>query len=393
MKYVKCPLCGSKMNLRSGRFGSFYGCGSYPKCTKIIKISDAVRCMVNETDHVDDDLDTVSKAIAGSKTVRVSKESPMTILPESGLPTSVFPLLKFKFSEFTPEQVESMKYYDKDCNFVLALPTGSGKTSSAEMFMAHSLRQGKKVAYISPLKALAQEKYDDWSGDSHEWSKKKNAILTGDYTLSSEKVKWLNDADIILLTSEMLCSRVRKRESEKSEFLDKLGTLIIDESHLLASSRGPTIECGLMKFTKINPDCRIVFLSATMPNVIDMCGWLTKLNGKKTEMINTDQRPVPLEVHWVTYDDRGRASEVSDAKIEASIGIVDEFPDDNFILFVHSKAIGRKLRDKLRERGYEAEFHCADLSKDDRGRIERAFRSKELRVLVATSTISMGLNI
>jgi superfamily II helicase len=110
-------------------------------------------------------------------------------------------------------------------------------------------------------------------------------------------------------------------------------------------------------------------------------------------MVNSDRRPVPLETHWVKYRDRGRANEVNDEKIDVAIRLVEEFPNDNFILFVHSKGGGRKLRDRLMDNGIETEFHCADLNKEERGRIEREFRSKELRVLVSTSTISMGINV
>lgn len=392
MEYVKCPACGAVMVFRTGSRGAFYGCSRYPACRMTVDIENAEGYMVREVDSFDDDVDIASKRISGPRSIRVSEESPLTKLPDSGLPTSSFPLLKFKFDEFNPSQVECMKYYDKDVNFVLALPTGAGKSPVAEMFMAYSLSCGKRVAYISPLKALTQEKYDDWTNAYHDWGKKKISILTGDYSLSKEKIKELNVAEIILMTSEMLCSRVRKVKSEKSGFLQELGTICVDEAHLLCTSRGPALECGLMKFTKINPDCRVVFLSATMPNVIDMCDWLTTLNGKKTEMVNSDQRPVPLEMHWIVYPDSG-VSGATDKRLYHTAQIVESYPSDNFILFVHAKAVGRKLKSYLGDRGIDAEFHCADLKRDARARIEGDFRSKKLRVLISTSTLAFGINV
>lgn len=394
MKYIKCPACGSKMNLRSGKWGEFYGCSLYPNCKYTVKMRDASMYTIEEKDRIEDDVDIASKGLMRDRIIKVSTDSPITILSDKEVDSSVFPYMKIKYEKINAVQAECMKYCDKDMNFVLAVPTSTGKTLVGEMFMAYSLRQGKRVAYISPLKALTQEKYDDWTDSEHEWSKKHISIVTGDYVLSDDRVKELNESDIVLLTCEMLCSRVRKIDSEKSEWIKDISTLIIDESSLICSgTRGAALEIGLIKFTKINPNCRIVFLSATMPNVIDMCGWLTSLNGKKTEMVNSDKRPIPLDIHWVTYDKVNGRGNMNEIKMIAAMDIVKEYPLDNFILFVHAKATGRKLKKLLEENDIPSEFHCADLSRDERARVEYMFRSKELKVLIATSTLAYGINI
>ncbi|MBF0554296.1 MAG: DEAD/DEAH box helicase [Nitrospirae bacterium] len=380
------------MNERTGKFGTFFGCSMFPTCRGTLNARDAALRTIEIEDRSEDETDKLRKRIRSPSVPKVSVDSPITKLSDKCARPEAFSLIRYKIDEFSPEQTAVLDYYDKDVNFVLALPTGAGKTICCEMFMAHSLSIGKKAAYVSPLKALTQEKYDDWTNAFHEWSKKKSIILTGDYVLTAKRSKELEEADIILMTSEMLSSRVRKVNSEKSGFLKEISTIVIDESHLLSTNRGSALECGLMKFTLINPNCRIIFLSATMPNVVDMCGWLTMLNGKKTELINSDKRPVPLEVHWIPYDD-GAGVDKNVAKIRKAQSIINEFPDDTFILFVHAKAMGRKLYQELKDYGIESEFHCADLDRDERQRIEKAFRSKELRIVIATSTLAYGLNL
>ena len=107
-------------------------------------------------------------------------------------------------------------YQAKDVNLVLGTTTSSGKTIAAELFMGRTLmRKMKKVLYISPLKSLTEEKYQEWK---KTFPKHNICILTGDYVLSPKKSRELNRADIIVLTSEMIDSRTRKKDSEKSEF-------------------------------------------------------------------------------------------------------------------------------------------------------------------------------
>ncbi|MGL1503059.1 hypothetical protein ACSTIB_23520, partial [Vibrio parahaemolyticus] len=72
---------------------------------------------------------------------------------------------------------------------------------------------------------------------------------------------------------------------------------------LTVPGRGDHLENGIVKYSKMNPDGRLVFLSATMPNVDQIGGWLSSLNGKDTVVLESDYRPVPLFTHYDKYDD------------------------------------------------------------------------------------------
>jgi replicative superfamily II helicase len=317
---------------------------------------------------------------------------------ETLVPTEQYPeYAKFPFENFNPVQSRIFEVYNKEENCIIAAATSAGKTICAEMFMAQEVRErGGKAMYLAPLRALAKEKIDDWTDDSHHFSDVNLSICTGDYQLTPKRRKELEESDVILMTSEMLNSRCRNYESENNQWLTEVGTLVVDESHLLTvPGRGDHLEVGLMKFCEAAPNARIVFLSATMPNVDEIAEWVSKkLTGRDTNLINSTYRPCPLGIHWTEYDDSNwKYDAKEEEKIYTTLKIVDEHPDDRFLLFVHTKKTGNKLLQALKKKKIEAEFHSADLEKDKRHKVEHKFRSGSLRVIVATSTLAWGLNM
>ena len=246
---------------------------------------------------------------------------------------------KFPFTTFNPVQSRIIEVYDKDANFVIAAATSAGKTVVAEMLMAHEVRvRGGKAMYLAPLKALAKEKIDDWTtseGDKkHHFSDLKLSICTGDYVLTPARRKELADANLILMTSEMLNSRCRNFKAEHNDFLKEIGTLVIDEGHLITvPGRGDHLEVGLMKFAKLAPNARIVLLSATMPNVDEIANWISyDLTGKDTYLLSSEYRPCPLAIHYESYYDVGRYDEKEESKINATLSILEDHPKDKFLV-------------------------------------------------------------
>ena len=123
--------------------------------------------------------------------------------------SSIENLIKFPFTHFNPPQSESLEHFNKDCNIVVSAPTASGKTVIIELWIIKTLLKNGKSLYLSPMKALTEEKYEDWTNPNHTFSKYKISIITGDFILSKEKLEELNDADIIVATAEMLDSKTR----------------------------------------------------------------------------------------------------------------------------------------------------------------------------------------
>lgn len=299
---------------------------------------------------------------------------------------------KFPFEKFNPVQSRIFEIYKEDCNLVVAAQTSAGKTICAEIMMAQEIRErGGKAMYLAPLRALAKEKIDDWTNENHHFSDLNLSICTGDYRLTEKRKEELSNSNIIIMTSEMLNSRCRNFKSESNDWLKQIGTIIVDESHLLTvPGRGDHLEIGLMKFSKIAPQCRIIFLSATMPNVDQIAEWLINLNNKKTYLINSKYRPCPLSIHYEEYED-GMGYELNEeSKINKAIDILREHKEDKFLIFAHTKNTGEKIKRDLKQLNIECEFHNADLEADKRHEVEKRFKHGDLRVIVATSTLAWG---
>jgi helicase len=302
--------------------------------------------------------------------------------------------MKYPFEYFNPAQSAALEYREQDVNLVCAFPTGAGKTAVAELVMDHALRSGRKALYTSPLKALSQERYDEWREEAHPFSKYKVSILTGDYILTPARVGELQAADIIILTSEMLDSKCRRMKAEKNEWLLQAGCLVIDEMHLLGvEHRGDSLESGLMRFTQHNRWARLVLLSATVANSPEMRDWVEKLNGKQTVLIRSDYRPCPLRVHLESYDDSLGYYESEASKQALAIQVMESYPDDRFLFFVHTKKAGWNLLNALNRRNLKVAFHNSEVSRADRLEIEEAFREGRIDHIIATSTLAMGMNL
>ena len=172
-------------------------------------------------------------------------------------------------------------------NLILASPTASGKTLIAEICaLKHILEKNGKNLYLTPLRALANEKYQEFQ--KYTKIKKPNgkpiqiAITTGDYDSQNP---WLARYDIIITTNEKADSLLRHR----AKWMDDITLVIADEVHLLNDSeRGPTLEVVLARLMQINPNAQLLALSATVKNAQEAAEWL------KANQITTEWRPVKL---------------------------------------------------------------------------------------------------
>ena len=315
---------------------------------------------------------------------------------EQLVPVKDFTFARYPFENFNIVQSTIIPYCSEDMNGVVAASTSSGKTIVAEIFGSRLIRENKKkFIYLTPLKALAQEKIDDWTNSNHHFSDLKLSICTGDYQIDDSRLKEIQESDIVVLTSEMLDHRLRMYKSEKSSFIKDCGVLVVDESHLLTvEGRGDNLETALMRFTEINPEAKIILLSATMPNVMQLAEWLSSLNKKETFILESDYRPCKLNIHFCPFDDEiGNHNLSLVSMFENALDLTTKHNSDKFIIFTHSKKMGHSMLQMLQDNSIFADFHNADLLKEKRIDLEKSFREKDgVRVLVATSTLAAGVN-
>lgn len=306
--------------------------------------------------------------------------------------TSNFKYFEFPFKKFNKAQYSVIPYIEKDVNLVISFPTAIGKTAIAECIFAYHLQKSNnlKCVYISPYKALSYQKYDSWNNNK-QFSEYGVLINTGELQSSSEDLK--NCGRLLLLTTESFDSKTRNFEIHK--WLNLVDVLVVDEAHLIGNSgRGDKIESSLMRFTNINKNARIILLSATMSNIIEISSWIKSLNNKDTIKFHTNWRPTKIISKFHTFENNGFKSWEKKKEIVFEIINNVEF-GEKVVVFVHSKKFGRELVQFIRKKGIRCCFHNASLSSKDRHKIELMFSDQYsgLDVIISTSTLSSGVNI
>lgn len=179
--------------------------------------------------------------------------------------------------EYDPFQKEAMLSIDQHCSLLISAPTGAGKTCIAEYAIDQAMREGKSAIYTAPIKALSNQKYRDFReryGDTV-------GIITGDVTIN-------NQAPLLIMTTEIY----RNRIFENLAKLDETAWIIFDEIHYLDDiERGTVWEESIM-FSP--PHVKFVCLSATVPNIGELAGWMNTVHNRNIKMIIEEKRPVPL---------------------------------------------------------------------------------------------------
>ena len=211
-----------------------------------------------------------------------------TMMPEA-LPFS-FPL--------DPFQKHAVSAIHQSHNVLICAKTGSGKTLVGEYQIEHSLSKGKRIFYTTPIKSLSNQKFHDLK---EQYGKRASVgILTGD-------IKFCPDADIIVMTTEILRNLLYKKGSTTEHLgltaslsLDRLDAVIFDECHYINDrDRGKVWEETMILLPR---EVKLVMLSATLDHPELFASWLGDLKETAIALIQTSYRIVPL-THTVLGSD------------------------------------------------------------------------------------------
>ncbi|GLI06719.1 extensin [Paenibacillus tyrfis] len=257
------------------------------------------------------------------------------------------------------------------------MPTGTGKTRLAEIAIQKCIERGFKAIYVTPLRALADEKYQEWRS---KFQNKKVGVFSGD-TIKVSKGTY-KDSDVLIMTPERLDACLRNWRSHWS-WIPEIDLLIIDEIHLLNdSNRGPRLEGTITRFIRLNPFTKIIGLSATMPNVEELSNWLDGVH------YSTSWRKIPVTKSVIRYSNPVE-------KLNLLLNEVKETVTNKgkVLIFANSRSRTQFLSEELKNSGIDAAHHHAGLASEERKKIEFNFRNGATNVLVATSTLEMGLNL
>lgn len=337
---------------------------------------------------------------------------------ELKLPNEVIEALRRRgITTLTPPQAEAIKKgLFEGRSLVVVAPTASGKTLVGELALINTWLNGGKGIYVSPLKALAEEKYEEFKF----WSSLgvKVGITTGDYDNPGEELKRY---DWIVATYERMDSVFRLKPS----WLNDVRTIVIDELHMVGDEdRGPIVE--LLAVRSLLNNLQIVGLSATVGEPHILSEWLD------SELVVSDWRPVKLVEGF--YLSRRNLVVFSDGRLE-EVPKKQTLPqhcytraiDENYqlLIFVQARKKAEELSSKLASLNLEEipeardlvrelesseapkseieslskvvlhglAYHHAGLSLASRKIIEKGFRNRILRAVIATPTLAAGINL
>lgn len=190
--------------------------------------------------------------------------------------------MQYQNFELDPFQVEAVKAIDNGESFIVAAPTGCGKTLIAEYAVEVSLKLNKRVIYTAPIKALSNQKYRDFR---RRFGDEIVGIQTGDVTINP-------DGTLLIMTTEIF----RNLILEDSSRLNDIYYVVFDEIHYLDDpDRGTVWEESIILAPH---EIRFMCLSATVPNIHELAGWMGTVRNREFRVIEETHRPVPLKHYF-----------------------------------------------------------------------------------------------
>uniref|UniRef100_A0A0N5BBZ1 U5 small nuclear ribonucleoprotein 200 kDa helicase n=1 Tax=Strongyloides papillosus TaxID=174720 RepID=A0A0N5BBZ1_STREA len=321
---------------------------------------------------------------------------------------------------------------------LVCAPTGAGKTNVALMCILREVSKHMnsdgtirldefKCIYIAPMRSLVQEMVGSFSKRLESYGLVVGE-MTGDSNMTKEQFM---ETQIIVCTPEKYDVVTRKGGDRSYSSLVKL--IIIDEIHLLHDDRGPVLEAIVMRTLReiisTNEDCRLVGLSATLPNYEDVAAFL-RVEPKNLFYFDNSYRPVPLEQEYIGITAKKGLKKYQTQNEVLYEKVLENAGQNQVLIFVHSRKetarTAKALRDMFVEKGSLSKIiqdgsasseilrsegeqiknpdlkdllqfgfgiHHAGMNRIDRTTVEDLFGDKHLPILVSTATLAWGVNL
>lgn len=216
----------------------------------------------------------------------------------------------YTLSDFQKHAIQTIV----DGNHVLVTAhTGSGKTLPAEFAINHFVKQGKKVIYTSPIKALSNQKYYDFSRKFPDIT---FGLLTGD-------IKTNPNADVLIMTTEILLNKLFQsststtRLSFDMDINRELAAVVFDECHYINDAhRGHVWEQCIMMLPK---QVQMILLSATIDDPSRFAKLVVGTGDKSITICSTNHRVVPLTHYVFVTSTEGLHKKINDKSVSTTL--------------------------------------------------------------------------
>jgi superfamily II RNA helicase len=186
--------------------------------------------------------------------------------------------MKFKTFTLDPFQEDSVKSIESGNSVVVSAATGTGKTLIADYIIDKYLKEKRRVIYTAPIKALSAQKYRDFKED---YGEENIGIMTGDIVINP-------GAPILIMTTEIY----RNMLLTKDPIIEHVSYVIFDEIHFINDIERGTIWEESVIFSPEH--IRFLCLSATIPNAEEFAAWIMDIKKHTVDVVRYAKRAVPL---------------------------------------------------------------------------------------------------
>ncbi len=286
-------------------------------------------------------------------------------------------------------------------NVLVIAPTGSGKTEAALLPLIDKMvqdenRQGISLLYITPLRALNR----DLLKRLQIWSVKLGfqvEVRHGDTPVADRRRMAGRPPDLLITTPETLQAILPGKRMR--QHLRHVKAVVVDEVHELAGNRrGVQLTVGLERLREVRPDgFQRIGLSATVGNPEEISRFLGG-----SEHVRIVQIPLSKDTRYkIEYPTPGEEDQELARRLytapeaAARLALVSDLVDahDSTLIFVNSRVNAEMLGSKFNLMGQNIMVHHGSLPKEERVRAEEAFKARQVKGLVCTSTLELGIDI
>lgn len=333
-----------------------------------------------------------------------------------------------QFDQFNPIQTQVFNaVYNSDDNVFVAAPTGSGKTTIAEIAIFRLLSQNSdgRCVYMVSKEPLAELIYVEWMEKFGRGLGRKVVLLTGE---TGTDLKLIAKGQIIITTAEKWDVLSRRWKQRKN--VQNIQLFIVDELQLIGGEEGPILEvaCSRARYisSQLDNPARMIALSASLADARDAAQWLAA-PAAATFNFHPSVRPIPLELHVQGVNITHNASRLAAMSKPVYNAILRHAPHKPVIVFVPTRRQARltaidlltftaaenqparffhaeesdikpfldRMSDKtLKETLSQGVAYLHEgLSADDRHLVEQLFATEAIQVAVVTRDLSWGLSI